>query len=452
MSLSRSSSASKSSAKSGAASSRPRSAKSPKTSDPVDQVYDKVRSLQERILGKIPEQAILNLFSKSCEEIIYWVHEEEVEDSESDKEHNVTQDTPTTDTTIIPNKPTERTRRKKRTVTPSINPDLTANLRKIKDLFLIRDYESIFTNPLFLDPYVAAYSPSRALCYWDMFVRCKYLRQLLRGKEGGKPSEVFCMGAGSCGELVGIATAMVGLNQTLGIAKKQAVLDGSNEKMEENNRREISQSNNDERKENTAQGGDEKDSTTSGETQLKIHIQDLGLYHTAFSRISHQLTQPPFSLSRDRLSITNSFGEDVLDFQSPSLDENTKKIASADLITALFIMNELLAESKAQFVKLIGLLVKHMKKGAMLLIVDSAGSFSEVYLCKDGKEKPAAASAHESGDGRTYMVYHLLDKIGAFEILEQTDSRWYRYPEDAGLDYPLKLTNIRYFMRLYKHK
>lgn len=74
-----------------------------------------------------------------------------------------------------------------------------------------------------------------------------------------------------------------------------------------------------------------------------------------------------------------------------------------------------------------------MQKGTYLLVVDSAGSFSETKIGE-----------------KTYKFFNLLDRIDSFKILESFDSVWYRYP--SHLSSSLKLDNIRYCVRLYQKK
>lgn len=122
---------------------------------------------------------------------------------------------------------------------------------------------------------------------------------------------------------------------------------------------------------------------------------------------------------------------DVLDENNVHLDEC---ISKASLITASFLLNELLATSKRDFVRFLGRLIHSMRKGALLLVIDSAGSFSKVGV-----------------SSKEYMCFDLLDNLKAFEILESTNSRWFRLPErDMELVPGIKLQNMRYFMRLYR--
>lgn len=52
----------------------------------------------------------------------------------------------------------------------------------------------------------------------------------------------------------------------------------------------------------------------------------------------------------------------------------------ATLVTFMFVLNELFAESKAQTVTLLQRVLTDMPTGAHLLVVESAGSFSELQV------------------------------------------------------------------------
>ncbi|KAL3900561.1 MAG: hypothetical protein SGCHY_001242 [Lobulomycetales sp.] len=154
-----------------------------------------------------------------------------------------------------------------------------------------------------------------------------------------------------------------------------------------------------------------------------LHIQDLSDNIELLSRF-------PLAGSTPKARLECSVG-DVLDENNVHLDEC---ISKASLITASFLLNELLATSKRDFVRFLGRLIHSMRKGALLLVIDSAGSFSKVGV-----------------SSKEYMCFDLLDNLKAFEILESTNSRWFRLPErDMELVPGIKLQNMRYFMRLYR--
>lgn len=116
----------------------------------------------------------------------------------------------------------------------------------------------------------------------------------------------------------------------------------------------------------------------------------------------------------------------------PKLDE----LKNMDLVTCLFTTNELVAESKKGFIELFSSF-KNLKKGALVVIVESAGSYSEVQI---GTKK---FPVH-------FLVHYTLtrSKPQQFDLVDSVDSEWYRLPQDYN--YPCELQNMRYFLRIYK--
>ncbi|KAJ3073339.1 hypothetical protein HDU98_001752 [Podochytrium sp. JEL0797] len=268
------------------------------------------------------------------------------------------------------------------------NNDFRERRRTIKDLFLQRDYAAIFTDPSLLAVYVAEYSPSRALCYYSLFTTTPSLAKIIT-----TANSVYCVGAGSGGEMVGITAARNELKP---------------------------------------------------KTNLTLHAQDLADYSSAMAPIESALKT---EFKSAKITCESSVF-DILSSDPAHMVEKTKKVGEADVITAFFILNELLANSKREFVQFVKLLVMGMKEGACLVVVDSAGSFSEVNV---GSRKKKVAEEEEDDEAPaqpTYMVYNLLDAIQAFEVVEKSDSQWYRFPE--GLHYPIKLNNMRHFLRVYR--
>lgn len=119
-----------------------------------------------------------------------------------------------------------------------------------------------------------------------------------------------------------------------------------------------------------------------------------------------------------------------------------KKIASMDLsqtnlVTCLFTTNELVAQSKAGYVKMLQEL-NRCPSGALLVVIESAGSYSEIQI---GQKK---FPVH-------FLLHYTLTKTpDLWELIDSTDSEWYRLPE--GLNYPWELQNMRYFLRIYRRK
>ncbi|KAJ3128868.1 hypothetical protein HK098_003195 [Nowakowskiella sp. JEL0407] len=271
------------------------------------------------------------------------------------------------------------------------NPEFNSQLREIKKYFVLRDYVSIFTNPTYLAIYTAEYIPGRALCYQNLFLSNDVLRKLIR-EDGGY---VLSLGSGAGSELVGISSALVG------------------------SKVHISHTN-------------ESDASPPSTPHLTIHSQDLADYSTVLTQLESEV-RSTFKFPHTLLQCESSIG----DILSPETSgQLISLIQKSDLITCMFLLNELFASSKSAVVKLITTLVRTMKKDSLLLVVDSAGSFSNINV---------------GGQEREYKIYMILDQLKDFEIIEKDDSRWYRFPEtNEALNYPTKLNNMRYFIRLYR--
>lgn len=183
--------------------------------------------------------------------------------------------------------------------------DFVKILQLIKASFVKRDYEGIFTDALNLEVYTAAYVPGRALCYFEIFCRPQLLKFLTR------PSQIYCVGSGSGSELAAIAAAMTRVP-----AERQKV---------------------------------------------NLIMQDIGEYETVLNSFENTI-RDKWLLTPEQLSCSYEKG-DVL-AQNELTD---KRFAESDLITFMFVMNELFVK-KAPAMALIQRLVKNMKKGAHLLV------------------------------------------------------------------------------------
>ncbi|CAO3704091.1 unnamed protein product [Rhizopus stolonifer] len=249
--------------------------------------------------------------------------------------------------------------------------DFMKTLQAIKASFVQRDYEGIFTEASNLEVYAAAYVPGRALCYYEIFSRPQLLKLLMRR------SQMYCIGSGSGSELVAVAAAMTRVP-----AERQ---------------------------------------------KINLVMQDIGDYESVLASFEKTIREK-WLINEEQLSCVYEKG-DILDSENTLIKE---RLEQSDLVTFMFVMNELFVK-KGPALALIQTVVKSMKKGAHLLVVESAGSFSHLKV-----------------GNKTYMVYMLLDAIQDLELVIGEDSRWYRHPDN--LKYPIDVQNMRYFIRLYKKK
>lgn len=289
-----------------------------------------------------------------------------------------------------------------------LNQDLTSfvctssyqeKVSRIKKLFFEREFLSLFSDESLLLVYALEYVPYRCLCYRDMFMKLDNLSELIDSHSHAESSHVniLSLGAGNGAELVGL----------IGAAFSRST------------------------------------------KPLHLCIQDLSSYGPVIPLLERGL-QSPIALSGTSpipLTVNLLSPGDLLDSTYLESDSMKHAISSSQVITAMFLLNELLSTSKKGFMKLILFLVKNMRPGSYLLVVDSAGSFSEV---KVGNGSSSLSS--EGTSDRTYMLFQLLDAIQAFRICESHDAIWYRYPKELASISPFKLQNMRYFLRLYQKK
>jgi 25S rRNA (uracil2843-N3)-methyltransferase len=114
-------------------------------------------------------------------------------------------------------------------------------------------------------------------------------------------------------------------------------------------------------------------------------------------------------------------------------EESRASIRRANVILSMFVMNELFTDKK-EAMHVIRMLIDEMKSGAYFVMVESAGSFSNIQI----------------GNNR-YMVYMLFDGLKQyFRQLEANDAVWYRYPKGLRVDTTIELNNMRYFIRVYQ--
>ncbi|CAG8478816.1 10082_t:CDS:10 [Ambispora gerdemannii] len=264
--------------------------------------------------------------------------------------------------------------------------DFQNRLQSIKTAFFNRDYNAVFTDPENLSIYSARYIPGRALCYFNLIKNETKILELFGNNNNGE-TRVFSVGSGAGSELVGFVSAL--------------------------HHHQIST-------DNTFKDDD----NTQG--KLILHMQDYVDWGKVLNNLELTIREQ-WNISHKKLECLFSVG-DVL--------EPTRKLqeqfAKADLITFMFVMNELFIDKK-KAIEMIQLLVNTMQKGSHLLVLDSAGSFSNIKIGE-----------------KTYMIYFLLDALKGFTPVISNDSTWYRYPEGLKYHELAPLENMRYYIRLYR--
>lgn len=191
------------------------------------------------------------------------------------------------------------------------DPDFTTLLQTIKGHFYTRDYDAVFTQPLHLPVYAARYTPSRALGYLDLIDQHPQIQAVLQ--DG--PSNVLCLGAGAGGEMVALLAA----------ARRYSHPD----------------------------------------QQLTLHIQDYVSWETSLMALEAASRAAWFSPETNHQVRVEYSVSNLLE---PS-DDLCARIEEAQLVTAMFVLNELFTD-RASAMNLVRTLMKHLKPGSLFLVCD----------------------------------------------------------------------------------
>ncbi|CUS14157.1 unnamed protein product, partial [Tuber aestivum] len=233
-------------------------------------------------------------------------------------------------------------------------PALQPLLQTIKQHLFNRDYTAAFGDKRNLEGYAVRWSPSRALCYREVFTRmCGEVARvfdLRKGWEGekdgeGSRKEVVCIGGGAGAEVVAVAAAV---RWFLGV--------------------------------NEGEDGEESgENGEGGEKKRELHLTaiDIADWTSVIDTLHTGLTSPsPTFISPSSYSVT-FHRHDILSTPSPPptlLPPNTS------LITLLFTTNELYTQSRGDTTRFLLSLSALTRVGCLLLVLESAGSYSTIVF------------------------------------------------------------------------
>lgn len=289
--------------------------------------------------------------------------------------------------------------------------DIKPLLQEVKGHLYNRDFATAFGQDEYLETYAARWSASRALGYVDLFWD-------LRGKlwpeqpnsdvePSSKRREIVCLGGGAGAELV----ALAGVQKML-----------------------------------SREGGD-------GSEMLSVRAVDVADWSKVIEQLAqHVVKAPPLSkyasaavqAANGALIEPGSFDvsfhqHDILNQESGTL---SKLIEGAGLVTLMFTLNELYSTSLSLTQKFLLDLTALLPVGALLLVVDSPGSYSTITL--NGAEKKYPMQ---------WLLDHTLlneskkEKV-KWEKTREDESRWFRLGQT--LQYPIELENMRMQLHLYR--
>ncbi|KAJ5883098.1 uncharacterized protein N7473_009984 [Penicillium subrubescens] len=340
--------------------------------------------------------------------------------------------------------------------------DTKTLIQTIKAHLYQRDFDSAFAEAgeELLRAYALRWSAARALGYAGIFKAV--LRWMESEKEGKSDSShgstrVVCIGGGGGAEIVALAAAWrdLGGNGDDGVAALGEGVEGF--------------SLDDKEKE---KGDTEK--TTSTSPRLTVEAVDIADWSIVADRLSKTIAspdvptqkssryQPPLlPNTQDKPGLEVSFTrKDVLGLPEPDLKDlilgpspsTTPSMSPPPLlVTLMFTLNELFTTSMPKTTGLLLNITELLPRGAVLLVVDSPGSYSTLKLgkAKDGGE------AQERQYPMKFLLDHTLLSVakGKWERVLTQDSRWWRR-EASRLRYEVGegagLEDMRYQVHVYR--
>ena len=333
------------------------------------------------------------------------------------------------------------------TFAPRFDSRFPTIVQQVKQHLFNRDFKNAFGQQSFLDAYAMRWSPSRALAYTHIFQEVLSKERLgirnLEQDSGELPLEasqvepaltknIVCIGGGAGAELVALSAYWKLLNYPC------ANLD------------------------------DPESESKRSSTCLTIKAIDIADWSMTLKEIHSCMTAPPpiseYSSSAAKFANTalispvdNTLSfvqEDVLRMRNEDL---ASSFTNAVLVTLMFTLNELYSTSISSATNLLLSLTMILAPGTLLLVVDSPGSYSTVYVGE-------VSSTDDGSTRKRYPMQWLLDHtllesaaIGTsknasaerqWEKLESKESEWFRLSNE--LRYPVSLEDMRYQLHLYR--
>ncbi|KAG5365667.1 25S rRNA (uridine(2843)-N(3))-methyltransferase [Yarrowia sp. B02] len=174
---------------------------------------------------------------------------------------------------------------------------------------------------------------------------------------------------------------------------------------------------------------------TAQKDEIKLNMVDIANWGECVTKLEGAFPNV-YDKNTNKNVVTEFVQGDILTPETvPSFEPYT-------CITLMFTTNELFTENKAQTIRMLNRMTEQCKSGTLLLVCESAGSYSDIQI-----------------NGKTFPVHFLLDHTlargrnatgGPWEIVDQSNSEWFRISKDLELVYPWKLEDMRYFFRLYR--
>jgi 25S rRNA (uracil2843-N3)-methyltransferase len=290
-----------------------------------------------------------------------------------------------------------------------LDSDIHPLLQEVKGHLYNRDFATAFGRNDYLEAYAARWSPSRALGYAQVLAQMKELADGAQSSilSGGK---IVCLGGGAGAEIVALGGFL-----------------------------------------NLLQRSKSRDDSPP---QLEVVAVDIADWSQVVTKLHQNITTAP-TLSKyasaavkeanapllgpGQINVTFQ-QHDVLNADIPVL---SSLLHGAILVTIMFTLNELYSTSLPLTQRFLLNLTACLPAGALLLVVDSPGSYSSVSL--NGAEKKYPMQ---------WLLDHTLLKEDpktdavAWKKITEDESQWFRL--ESTLRYPIELEHMRFQLHLYK--
>jgi len=304
--------------------------------------------------------------------------------------------------------------------------DIKPLLQDVKGHLYNRDFATAFGKKEYLETYAARWSASRALGYADLLWDLREQLWPSEGRTDRRPADegrqsrshkLLGLGAGAGAELVALAAV-----QRMSYTK-----------------------------------------ATSGDEPLRLDLAtvDIANWTSVIDGLTkHTTTPPPLPqytsaavqaanvplASADDLA--GSFKQcDILNIESATL---ATMLENVEIVTLMFTLNELYSTSLSLTQKFLLNLTSTLSPGALLLVVDSPGSYSTITLNGAEKEYPMKWLLDHTllGQVTGKDTEKKKEKEPEWEKIYEDESRWFRL--NPALQYPIDLENMRMQVHLYR--
>ncbi|KAF2835362.1 hypothetical protein M501DRAFT_924055, partial [Patellaria atrata CBS 101060] len=294
----------------------------------------------------------------------------------------------------------------------SNSPNFNSTLQAIKSDLYNRNFNSAFGTEERRAAYAARWSAGRALGYLQVFRDVgEYISETLESRllneEAQNELRAICLGGGAGAEVAALAGC--GELESLEITSSTPP------------------------------------TLVPSELTLSLTAVDLADWSSTLQLLTSNLTHNLFRHCSHPPLTTKFLQHNLLQPLPTPISDTIQHI---HLVTLLFTLNELYTASLPQTQRFLFSLTELARPGTLFLVVDSAGSYSEISLGKGQKRKYPMAwlldhtllrKEDDDADGHGNAEWEKLESVG---------SRWFRLP--AGLKYSIELENMRYQLHLYR--